>query len=60
VEGNRRLAAVIFAVGGSLFVAALAGAAADSRFFFSKRVNPRRLGYQPAYQEWSIPALELR
>jgi len=31
-----------------------------SRFFFSNRVRPRRLVYQPIYQDWSIPALELK
>jgi oligopeptide transport system substrate-binding protein len=32
----------------------------NNRFFVSARVQPRSLVYQPVYQDWSIPALELK
>jgi ABC-type transport system substrate-binding protein len=32
----------------------------NNRYFFSNRVDPRSLVYQPAYTDWSIPALALK
>lgn len=32
----------------------------NNRFFLSNRVDPRSLVYQPAIQDWSIPALALK
>jgi len=32
----------------------------NNRYFFSNRVDPRSLAWQPVYQDWSIPALALK
>ena len=32
----------------------------NNLFLFSSRVDPRSLVYQPAYTDWSIPALALK
>ena len=32
----------------------------NNRYFFSGRVNPKSLVYEPVYQDWSIPALALK
>jgi peptide/nickel transport system substrate-binding protein len=32
----------------------------NSRYFFSNRVDPRSLSWQPIYQDWSIPELALK
>jgi ABC-type transport system substrate-binding protein len=32
----------------------------DNRYFFSNRVDPKSLVYQPVYLDWSIPALALK
>jgi peptide/nickel transport system substrate-binding protein len=32
----------------------------NNRYFFSDRVDPRSLVYQGIYQDWSIPALEVK
>ena len=32
----------------------------NNRYFFSDRVDPKSLVYQPVYLDWSIPALALK